>query len=228
MITVRPSDARGLADHGWLRSRHTFSFGSYHDPAHMGFGHLRVINQDHVAPGEGFGTHPHRNMEIISVPTYGQLAHRDSAGHGGIILPGEVQVMSAGRSILHSEMNGSREEPVGFLQIWILPSVSGGEPRYGQKDFGEAPGRTLVVSGDGRDGSLSIKQDADLWRVRLSAGTEEAVQLLRRRAWVQVLQGDLAIDGTPLHPGDGAAITDLTSFTLRAETDVDALLFDLL
>jgi len=194
----------------------------------MGFGHLRVINQDLVAPGEGFATHPHRNMEIISVPTHGQLAHRDSAGHGGIITPGEVQVMSAGRFIQHSEMNGSKDAPVGFLQIWVLPREGGGEPRYGQKDFGDAPGVTLVVSGDGRDGSLSIKQDADLWRARLTAGTSHPFTLRRARAWIQVVDGTLQVDGTTLQPDDGAAITDQSKFTLIAQSDVDALIFDLL
>lgn len=229
MITVRRSEDRGHAQFGWLDSRHTFSFGSYMDPAQMGFGHLRVINQDHVAPGQGFDTHAHRNMEIISVPTYGQLAHRDSTGHGGIITPGEVQVMSAGRFIQHSEMNGSADEPVGFLQIWILPREGGGEPRYQQKRFADDPGLTLVVSPDGRDGSLSIKQDTDLWRARLPAGTTLPVSLKRARAWVQVIDGDLRVDDVLLHPGDGAAITDLSSFTLAAAShDVDALIFDLL
>lgn len=229
MIEIRRSNERGRANHGWLDSHHTFSFASYSDPRHMGFGDLRVINEDRVDAGAGFPTHPHQDMEIVSYVVDGGLAHRDTLGTGSIIRPGEVQLMSAGRGIAHSEMNASRDEGVHFLQIWLLPDETqrGAEPRYFQKDFGETEGLLLVVSPDGRDGSLEIRQDVDLYRARLPAGTaiEHAVQ--RGRVWVQVVRGVLSVNGERLHPGDGAAITETEAIALRADEDVEALLFDL-
>jgi redox-sensitive bicupin YhaK (pirin superfamily) len=225
MITIRRSAERGHADHGWLDSRHTFSFAGYHDPAHMGFGPLRVINQDVVAPGRGFGAHPHQSMEILSYVISGALGHRDSTGAAGVIRPGEVQRMSAGSGVRHSEMNGSADEPVMFLQIWLLPSRAGGAPSYAQADFGRDPGLRLVVSPSGRDGSLSVGQDVDVWRW-LDA-PRAALPLRHRRAWIQVIRGQIDAHGALLGPGDAAALTDVDALDLRAEGDVEALLFDL-
>lgn len=178
-MAIRRADQRGRADFGWLDSRHTFSFGSYWDPAYMGFGDLRVVNEDKVAPGGGFPQHPHRNMEIVSYVVKGGLAHRDSTGAGGVIRPGQVQVMSAGRGVVHSEMNASDTEPVHFLQIWLLPREAGTQPRYDDKTFDATPGVRLVVSPDGRDGSLTIGQDTDLYRVLLDPGGEARHELVR-------------------------------------------------
>lgn len=227
MIEIRRSTDRGHADHGWLDSRHTFSFGGYLDPRFMGFSHLRVINQDVVAPGGGFPTHPHRNMEIVSYVVDGALEHRDTLGTGSVIRPGEVQLMSAGRGIAHSEMNHSRSEPVQFLQIWVLPREGGTDPRYEQRDFGLDDGVRLVVSPDGRDGSLTIGQDTDLHRARLPQGTSHDVDLRHTRAWVQVVRGELDVNGARLFAGDGAALSDTTRLSLVARDDVEALIFDL-
>jgi redox-sensitive bicupin YhaK (pirin superfamily) len=227
MITLRPADDRGHANFGWLDSRHTFSFGGYHDPAHMGFGHLRVINEDRVSPRGGFDTHGHRDMEIISYVVAGALAHRDSTGSAGVITPGEVQVMSAGRGIRHSEMNGSASEPVRFLQMWVVPAAQGTEPRYAQKHFAPRDGVTLLVSPDARDGSLAIGQDTDLYRALLPAGRAEALALRGRRAWVQVVRGALRVNGASVSAGDGAAIVDEPALSLEATSDAEALVFDL-
>lgn len=227
MITIRKSDARGQAHFGWLESQHSFSFGSYYDPRHMGFGDLRVINQDRVAPGRGFGAHGHRNMEIISYVLEGDLAHRDSTGSSGVIRPGDVQVMSAGRGIRHSEMNGRADAPVRFLQIWIEPEVTETAPGYTQRHFARSDGLTLLVSPDGRDGSLPIKQDAALTRAVLPAGDARVVALSKPRAWVQVVEGELAIDDQILAAGDGAAITGQDALGLRAVADTEALIFEL-
>lgn len=224
---LRPSSQRGHTDLGWLDSRHSFSFGSYYDRRHLGFGVLRVINEDRVAAGAGFGAHGHRDMEIVSYVVSGQLAHRDSTGGGGVIRPGEVQVMSAGRGVRHSELNGSREEPVHFLQIWLLPARAATEPAYRQRDFGRAPGLTLLVSPDGREGSLPMGQDADLHRALLSEGQEAALPLRHHRAWVQVVSGQLEVNGARLGPGDGAALEGVSALQLRAHADLEALLFDL-
>jgi redox-sensitive bicupin YhaK (pirin superfamily) len=229
MITIRRSAERGHVEMGWLDSHHTFSFGHYHDPRFMGFGHLRVINEDRVEPGQGFMPHGHRDMEIVSYVVDGALAHEDSTGSGGVIRPGEVQVMSAGRGIRHSEMNGSAEEPVHFLQIWLLPKAGGTEPGYAQRDFGRDPGLRLVVSPDGRDGSLPIGQDVDLHRALLPAGEGATLTLRRKRAWVQVVRGTLDVNGARLFPGDGASFTDTSALSLAAvDGDVEALAFDLL
>jgi redox-sensitive bicupin YhaK (pirin superfamily) len=227
MIVVRRSDARGHARHGWLDSRHTFSFADYHDPAHMGFSDLRVINEDRVAPGRGFGTHPHRDMEIVSYVVSGELGHRDTLGTGSVIRPGEVQRMSAGSGIAHSEMNPSPDAQVHFLQIWLLPARRGAPPSYAQADFGRDPGMRLVCSPDGRDGSLSLGQDVDLWRVLWPAGQSAAWSPRRPRAWVQVVRGPLAVGDVVLEPGDGAAITGEAALELRAVGEVEALIFDL-
>lgn len=228
-MSIRRSDARGAADHGWLKTQHSFSFAGYYDPAHMGFGPLRVINQDRVAPGRGFGTHGHRNMEIISYVVDGALAHRDSMGTGSVIRPGEVQLMSAGTGVTHSEMNASREEGVHFLQIWILPDVAHTAPRYDQKAFPRTgDGLQLVVSPDGRDGSLRMQQNADLYRVQLTAGGTAEHVVARRRSWVQVVKGTLTVRGALLQPGDGLAIEDADRLPMQAgDSEVEALLFDL-
>lgn len=227
-MALRRSAERGHVNLGWLDSHHTFSFGSYHDPRFMGFGHLRVINEDRVDPGEGFMSHGHRNMEIVSYPVSGALAHRDSTGGEHTIHTGEVQVMRAGRGIQHEEMNASREDPVHFLQIWLLPREANTEPGYAQKDFGRTEGITLVVSPDGRDGSLPIGQDVDLHRALLPAGDTARVDVVRKRAWVQVVHGTLDVNDVRLFAGDGLAIVDADHLDLTAHDEVEALVFDLL
>ena len=231
MITVRPSGERGLARHGWLESRHTFSFADYHDPAHMGFRTLRVINEDRVQPAEGFGSHPHRDMEILTYVIEGALAHRDSTGASGVIRPGDVQRMSAGTGIVHSEFNASREEPVHFLQIWIIPDRTGIEPGYEQRAFPlvERRGRLrLLAAPDGRDGALVLHQDASVFGAMLPAGTRVAHELESgRHAWLQVVKGKLALNGVPLATGDGAAASGEQRLTLEAGDDAEVLLFDL-
>ena len=231
MITVRPSAERGLARHGWLESRHTFSFSDYDDPAHMGFRTLRVINEDRVQPGEGFGSHPHRDMEILTYVIEGALAHRDSTGASGVIRPGDVQRMSAGTGIVHSEFNASREEPVHFLQIWIIPDRTGIEPGYEQRAFPQADrtGRLrLLAAPGGRDGALVLHQDANVWGGVLPAGTRVAHGLgSGRHAWLQVVKGKLALNGVPLAAGDGAAASGEERIVLEAGEDAEVLLFDL-
>jgi quercetin 2,3-dioxygenase len=227
-LELRRSDDRGQADHGWLRSRHTFSFADYRDPRFMGFGALRVINEDRVAPGGGFGTHPHRDMEIVSYVVAGALAHRDTLGTGSVIRPGDVQLMRAGRGISHSEMNASQTEPVHFLQIWILPAQQSTEPGYQQRAFPlDERGLRLVVSPDGRDGSLTLGQDADIHRALLDAGQQATLSLRHPRAWVQLVRGALEVNGQPLQAGDGLAMVDATRVDLVARHDVEALVFDL-
>lgn len=227
MINVRRSAARGHVELGWLDSRHTFSFGHYYDPRFMGFGPLRVINEDRVAPGAGFTPHGHRNMEIISYVVGGTLAHEDSTGSGGLIHHGEVQVMSAGQGIRHSEMNHSQTAPVHFMQIWVEPRTLGTTPGYTQREFPEADGLTLLVSADGRQGSLVIDQDVDLHRALLPAGGEAHLDLRHRQAWVQVIEGAMEVNGVALSAGDGAAITEAAALDLTTEAGVEALAFDL-
>jgi len=226
-MEIRRAADRGHADHGWLDTNHTFSFAGYYDPRFMGFGALRVINQDRVAGGRGFGTHPHRDMEIISYVVEGALEHRDTIGTGSVIRPGEVQVMSAGTGVAHSEFNHHADQPLHFLQIWVLPRHAGNTPRYDQKAFATDEPVTLVVSGDGRDGSLQIDQDVDLYRVRLGEGADATVPLAHDRAWVQVIDGELVVNDVILKPGDGLAVVDAPSLALRANEAVHALLFDL-
>lgn len=231
MITLRPSQERGHAEHGWLESRHTFSFAEYHDPAHIGFRTLRVINEDRVQPGMGFGTHPHRDMEILTYVLEGRLAHQDSLGNGREIGPGQLQAMSAGTGVRHSEFNASRSEPVHFLQIWIRPNRSGLAPRYAEWNppaEGIAGLWTLLASEDGRAGSAQIAQDASVSLLRLAAG--EAVErplAPERGAWLQVMRGSLTVNGQRLEPGDGAAIEEESAVTITAQTPAEALFFDL-
>ena len=232
MISIRRSEERGRADFGWLDSRHSFSFGHYHDPGHMGFRSLRVINEDRVKGGAGFDTHPHRDMEIISYVLEGGLAHRDSLGTGAVIRPGEVQRMSAGTGILHSEFNASPTEPVHFLQIWILPERLGLEPGYEQRAFPEAERRgrlRLVASRDGRDGAVTIHQDVALYASLLGTG-EGVTHPMRpgRGAWVQLARGAIAVNGEALRAGDGAAVTDEDHVEILCrEGEAELLLFDL-
>jgi quercetin 2,3-dioxygenase len=230
MIARRPAEERGRARFGWLDSRHTFSFGHYHDDAHMGFGPLRVINEDRVTPGAGFDTHGHSDMEILSYVLEGELAHKDSIGTGSVIRPGEVQRMSAGTGIRHSEFNPSPQAPVHFLQIWILPEREGLKPGYQQSAFPlDDKGRLhLVASGDGRDGSLTINQDVDLYAGRLTEG-EIVERKLRdgRLGWLQVARGAVSLNGVALATGDGAAIEKETDLVIRADSDAEVLLFEM-
>ena len=229
MITIRRAGERGHFNHGWLDTYHTFSFADYHDPAHMGFRSLRVINDDRVEPGRGFGTHPHRDMEIVTYVLEGTLAHRDSMGTGSLIKPGEVQRMSAGTGVLHSEVNPSRGEPVHLLQIWILPERRGLQPEYEQKAFPaeERNGKLrLVASQDGREGSVTIHQDASIFTTTLSGGESVTHELAPDRgAWVHVAQGDVEVNGQKLATGDGAAIENESKITISGSGEV--LLFDL-
>jgi redox-sensitive bicupin YhaK (pirin superfamily) len=231
MIRVRKADERGREQFGWLDSRHTFSFGHYYDSDHMGFGHLRVINDDRVVPGGGFDTHGHRDMEIISVILEGAMEHRDSLGHGSVIRPGDVQRMTAGTGITHSEFNHSKEEPLRFLQIWIVPSQKGLEPGYEQKHFGddERRGRLrLVGSRDGHDGSVVIHQDVSLFTTTLSAGDAVNHDIpAGGDAWLQVASGDVDLNGVTLGEGDGAAIDKELSITVTSVSDAELLLFEL-
>jgi redox-sensitive bicupin YhaK (pirin superfamily) len=231
MLTIRRAEQRGHANHGWLDSHHTFSFAEYHDPKHMGFRGLRVINEDRVAPGRGFGTHPHRDMEIISYVLDGALEHRDSLGTGSVIRHGEVQRMSAGTGVRHSEFNSSKTEPVHFLQIWILPGQKNIEPSYEQRSFDveqRRNGLRLVVDPEGRDGALTIHADARLFAGTLVAGasiTHEVPQ--RRHAWIQVARGTVDVAGTVLRAGDGASTSDAGPLTITASEDAELLVFDL-
>ena len=230
MITIRSASERGKANFGWLDSRHTFSFGSYYDPAHMGFSTLRVINEDNVAAGQGFPTHSHRDMEIISYVVDGALEHKDSIGNGSIIRPGDVQRMSAGTGISHSEYNASKENPVHFLQIWVLPEQKDIEPGYEQTYFApeEKQGKLrLVGSHDGRDGSITIHQDMNLYAAR---PTEQISYVSKsdRATWIQVVRGDISLNEQPLSAGDGAAITASESLTIQGQSDdAEILLFDM-
>ena len=229
MITVRPSEARGHAQHGWLDSRHTFSFADYHDPAHMGFRSLRVINEDRVQPGRGFPPHSHRDMEIVTYVLSGSLEHKDSLGNGSVIRHGEVQRMTAGTGVTHSEYNPSQTEAVHFLLIWILPERHRLLPGYEQRTLDAGNGRLrLVASPDGRDGSLVVHQDAALLAARPAAG-ERVEHRLRagRHAWVQVAAGAIDLNGTLLHQGDGAAVSDESQLAIRATEPSEFLLFDL-
>lgn len=230
MITLRPSNDRGRTHLSWLDGKHSFSFGEYFDPAHHHFRALRVINEDVVAPGTGFDTHPHRDMEIITVVLDGAIAHKDSTGGSGVIHPGEVQVMSAGKGVFHSEHNASKTEPVHLLQIWLVPAEKGATPRYDQKAFETIPGKPrLIASPTGRDGSLVIGQDTELWRVRLHDTGSAVVPIAAgRHAWVQVAHGSVSVNGTRLAAGDGAAISDEQRVELASHTaDTDVLVFDL-
>jgi redox-sensitive bicupin YhaK (pirin superfamily) len=229
MITVRKSEERGRAHHGWLEARHTFSFADYRDPAHMEFRDLRVLNEDRVAPASGFTAHGHADMEILTVVLEGALRHKDSMGTSSVIRPGEVQRMTAGTGVIHSEMNESRSEPVHLLQIWIQPERRGLTPGYEQKDFSMEKGPLVpVASRDGRGGSLTIHQDVTVYRLRLKAGAETTVELAPgRHAWLQVAGGDVDLNGVRLTAGDGAAVSKETTLRIRGASEADALLFDL-
>ncbi|MDX2287645.1 MAG: pirin family protein [Hyphomicrobiaceae bacterium] len=230
-LTIRRSEERGKADFGWLKSRHSFSFGHYHDPAHMGFGPLRVINEDRVGPGGGFPTHPHSDMEILSYVLEGGLEHKDSLGTGSVIRPGDVQRMSAGSGVRHSEFNASKTEPVHFLQIWIMPDTRGIAPSYEQKSFGDGEKRgrlALIGSHDGRDGSVTIHQDVALYASILEPGqvvTHETGS--GRGVWVQVARGAVKVDGREVAAGDGVAIEGLARVSVEAVEPAEFLLFDL-
>ena len=233
MITVRPARERGHANHGWLDSHHTFSFANYYDPSHMGFRALRVINEDRVAGGEGFGKHPHRDMEIVSYVLEGALEHKDSIGTGSVIQPGDVQRMSAGTGVAHSEFNASPADEVHFLQIWLMPRERGIKPSYEQKTFTaeDKRGRLRVVaSPDGRDGSVTIHTDASIHAGLLAAGeTAELALASGRAAWVQVARGKVRVNGRELSAGDGASITDERAVSVEG-VDADpaeVLVFDL-
>jgi hypothetical protein len=230
MLTVRPARERGHADHGWLDSWHSFSFADYYDPDHMGYSALRVINDDRIAKGGGFGAHPHRDMEIITYILGGALAHQDSMGNGSVIRPGDVQRMSAGTGVVHSEAN-AHEGETRLLQIWILPKERGGAPGYEQIHFGDADLKDqlrLVASPDGREGSVRIQQDASIYAARLSTGTRVQQPLFPdRKAYLQVAKGELRLNGKDLKEGDGAMLEKESSLELIAVSDAEALLFDL-
>jgi redox-sensitive bicupin YhaK (pirin superfamily) len=231
MMTIRRSGDRGQTSTGWLQSRHSFSFGDYYDPAHESFGPLRVINEDRIAGGAGFPPHPHRDMEIVTYILAGAIAHKDSTGGGGTIRPGEIQRMSAGTGIVHSEFNPSPRQPCHLLQIWIMPSRRGLEPGYEQKaiDAAAVANHFARIAGpDPQANEVRLVQDAEIWAARLDAGTE-AIHLLApgRRAWLQVARGSVHLDGQVLAAGDAAAVTDVERLAVRAETDAELLLFDL-
>lgn len=230
-LTIRRSEERGHANHGWLDSYHTFSFADYYDPAHMGFRSLRVINQDKVASGAGFPTHPHRDMEIFSYVVSGTIAHKDSMGNGRELKPGQIQLMSAGSGVTHSEFNPSKTEPLHLLQIWILPEFRGLKPSY--TEWHPSPGsdeeaKVLVISPDGRENSATIHQDADVYRVRLKAGETVSHDLKSGRGlWLQLIEGELASGETTLQPGDAASTESAEAVEFTAAKDSEALLFDL-
>jgi redox-sensitive bicupin YhaK (pirin superfamily) len=234
MLTIRRSNERGHANHGWLDSHHTFSFADYHDPRHMGFRALRVLNEDRVAPGQGFGAHGHRDMEIVSYVLAGALGHRDSMGNGSTMRPGDVQRMSAGSGVRHSEMNASSSEPVHFLQIWLLPREAGGASGYEQTHFGEAQRRgrlQLVASETGEDGSVVVRADAKIYATLLARDASvEHVVAPGRHAWIHVAKGSVDVDGATLSAGDGASTSDAGTLRLRGiggDDDADVLVFDL-
>jgi len=230
-MEIRRSGDRGFADHGWLRSFHTFSFADYHDPANMGFRALRVINEDRVQPGRGFGTHPHRDMEIVSYVLEGELSHKDSMGNGSVIRPGDVQRMSAGTGVLHSEFNPSPSDGVHFLQIWILPDRAGHQPGYEQKSFtlAERAGKLrLVASGDGHDGSVTLNQNAKLFAGTFGEGETAKYDLPQgRHAWVHVARGTVKVQGETLSAGDAAAIDTAGAIDIAGVSNGEVLLFDL-
>ncbi|NMG34235.1 pirin family protein [Azoarcus sp. TTM-91] len=228
MITTRLAQDRGHANFGWLDSHHTFSFGSYYDPRHMGVSALRVINDDRVVAGAGFDTHSHRNMEIISYVLEGTIEHKDSTGSHSQLKAGEVQVMSAGRGIAHSEYNPSAKDGLHFLQIWIEPAVDGIAPGYVQHDFSGLRGKNLIVSPDGREGSLRIHQDASVYQLKLAAGEEASHETTAGRGYyVHVAQGSLRVNEVLLNTGDGAEIAGEALIRLLAESETEALLFEL-
>jgi redox-sensitive bicupin YhaK (pirin superfamily) len=229
-MKVRKANERGHAEHGWLDTYHTFSFADYYDPQWMGFRSLRVINDDLVMPGMGFGTHPHRDMEIITYILSGSLQHKDSMGNGRIIKPGEVQYMSAGTGVQHSEFNPSKDEAVHLLQIWIQPDRKGVTPRYAEKSLADASNGKLhlMTSKTGRDGSIAIHQDADLWLGKLAVGSSVTHKLAPgRNVWLHVAEGEVSLNGKTLEGGDAAAVSEESSLNLSATKPSQVLLFDL-
>lgn len=230
MMTIRKANERGHANHGWLDTYHTFSFADYYDPQWMHFRSLRVINDDLVLPGNGFGTHPHRDMEIVTYILNGALEHRDSMGNGRVIRAGELQYMSAGTGVQHSEFNPSKDEAVRLLQIWIMPDEKGVKPRYAEKSLANAESGKLhlMTSKTGRDGSMAIHQDADLWLAKLNAGQQVSHVLASQRyAWVHVAEGEVNLNGTTLSGGDAAAVRAENKLQLTASKPSQVLLFDL-
>ena len=230
-IQVRPSEARGHARHGWLDSHHTFSFGHYFDPEHMGFRSLRVINEDRIDPASGFPTHPHRDMEILSYVVEGALAHRDTTGADGVIRPGDIQAMSAGTGVRHSEFNGLDDAKTRFLQIWIIPDREGHAPRYGQVTIPEAEKKNalrLLAGPEEQEHALRINQDVKLYGSKLDAGNSVSHSLSQGRgAWIQVVDGAIDVNGTALKSGDGAQIEEVELLTITAKDNTEFLLFDL-
>ena len=231
MVTIRKATERGHFDHGWLNTYHAFSFADYYDPQHMGFRSLRVLNEDRVEPGQGFPTHAHRDMEILTYVLEGALEHRDSMGNGSILRPGEVQRMSAGTGVMHSEYNPSQSELVHLLQIWILPDRKGVAPSYDQKAFPDAEKRgrlRLVASREGREGSVTIHQDTDLYLTALGSGQEVSHSLRRgRHAWVQIARGSVKLNGQLLEQGDAASVSGEEALKLTGVDEAEALVFDL-
>ncbi|WP_437186659.1 pirin family protein [Planctomicrobium sp. SH668] len=231
MFQIRPSASRGHLNHGWLDTYHTFSFGSYYDPAAMGFRSLRVMNEDRVAAGAGFGTHPHRDMEILTYVLEGAIAHKDSMGNGETLRPGEFQRMTAGTGITHSEFNPSSTEELHLYQIWLLPEKKGLEPSYEQKKFDDQSMRNqfrLVASRQARDGSLAVQQDVDIYLSRLTSGSSVAYDIAAgRHLWLQVLRGEIVGNGHVLSAGDGAALSDESQLEIVASEDSEVMLFDL-
>jgi hypothetical protein len=231
MIQIRPAEERGHTDWGWLDSRHTFSFGEYYDPAHTGFRALRVLNDDRVTPGAGFGSHSHRDMEILSFVLEGALEHKDSAGGGGVVRAGEIQFMRAGTGVTHSEYNHSTVAPVHFLQIWLLPDRQGLPPAYGQKAFDRAAAArsfVLLASRDGRDGSVQVQQDVDVWVTLIGPGEARELRLVPdRHAWVHVARGAVSVNGTPLGEGDGVSVSGEDRLRFVGRDPAEVLVFDL-
>ena len=230
MMKIRKASERGHANHGWLDTWHTFSFADYYDPEWMGYRSLRVINDDLVLPGQGFGTHPHRDMEIITYVLSGALEHKDSMGNGSVIRPGNIQYMSAGSGVQHSEFNPSKDESVHLLQIWIQPDAKGLKPRYAEKSLRDAPTGSLhlMTSKTGRDGSIAIHQDADLWLAKLEAGQRVAHSVAKgRHAWIHIAEGEIALNGKTLSGGDAAAAEGESKLQLSAAKPSQVLLFDL-
>jgi len=231
MITLRKSNERGVADHGWLNSNHTFSFAEYYDPSHMGYGVLRVINEDRIEGGTGFGTHGHKDMEIISYVIDGALEHKDSMGTSAVIMPGEVQRMSAGTGVRHSEQNHLKDKKTHFLQIWIVPEKQGVAPGYAQKSFSNDFGCSdmiLVASRSGKNGSITINQDVDMYVAKAQDAGEKVLKTFKHRhTWVQVIKGEVKVEGATLTNGDGAAIDDVEAMKLQWTKDSEFIVFDL-
>ncbi|MDO4894156.1 pirin family protein [Moraxella sp.] len=228
MIYIRKSDERGHADHGWLQAKHSFSFANYYDPRFMGFSDLRVINEDKVAPTMGFGTHPHKDMEILTYVLQGKIAHKDSMGNVKDFSAGEFQIMSAGTGVTHSEFNPSDDETLHLLQIWIEPNELGITPRYDQKVFADKQGGTLILSPNADDGSFKIYQDMKLWRYQLAKNSSQIIDLDKNRHyWLQIVKGEFTVNGEAVGQGDGVALSEESALNVMASDDGEFLLFDL-